>query len=378
MTIRLRVVVDAMAAPGSGPSARYTRDLTEALIRRAPGGTAVEGIVSSSPPEEYDAITAALPGLADLYKTSLARRELRAAWQLGLTTSPGGGIIHSPTLLAPMRRHDPAGGDQVVVTVHDTIATTHPDSLSSAEAAWRRAMLKRARKHADAIVATSHALATRLEERYGFGDRLRVVPPAPRGGLTAPGDEERRAALGLPGQYLVTVGTLEPRTGLVDLLTALARPGVPDLPLVIAGPATWGEQHVAAAADDAGLRPGRVRAIDGLTDAEYGTLLRHASAFIAPAHAEGHPEVVIEALSAGLPVVHSDTPEYTEAAAGSGLVVAVGVGGDPYADRLAASIAAVVEDRALADRMRIGGLDRARAFSWDDAADRTWQLHADL
>src|SRR5688572_8763367 len=114
MPIILRVVVDQVVAPVPGPLGIYTQALTSALIATAPAGCEVEGIVSSSPPTDYDRIAELFPGLSGLYKTSLARRELAAAWQLGLTTSPGGGMIHAPGLFAPLRRHDRTlGGDQV-------------------------------------------------------------------------------------------------------------------------------------------------------------------------------------------------------------------------------------------------------------------------
>ena len=170
MPTTLRMIVDQVVAPVPGPLGVYTQALTDALIRTAPRDCEVEGIVSSSPPGDYDRLAAMFPGLAGLYKTTLARRELAAAWQLGLTTSPGGGIIHAPGLFAPLRRHDrSAGGDQVVVTVHDLLAWTHPESLTNASVAWHRAMMKRARKHADAVVVPTHALAERLAD----GGRLR-------------------------------------------------------------------------------------------------------------------------------------------------------------------------------------------------------------
>ena len=88
MTTTLRVIVDQIVAPVPGPLGRYTRDLSRAIIAAAPRGCDVEAIVSSSPPDDYDRLLQEIPGLAGLYKTTLARRELAAAWQLGLTTSP--------------------------------------------------------------------------------------------------------------------------------------------------------------------------------------------------------------------------------------------------------------------------------------------------
>src|SRR5688572_22305722 len=223
MPTTLRVIVDQVVAPVPGPLGRYTEALTEALIATAPSGCAVEGIVSSSPPTDYDALLSRFPGLSGLYKTSLARRELAAAWQFGLTTSPGGGMIHAPGLFAPLRRHNSdAGLDQTVVTVHDLLAWTHPESLTSATVAWHKATMKRARKHADAVVVPTHALAERLAMVADFGDRVRVIGTAPRPGLVVGPDADQRAArLGLLREYIVVPGTLEPRKGLVDVFTAL-------------------------------------------------------------------------------------------------------------------------------------------------------------
>lgn len=379
MTTRLRVVVDQLTAPVPGSLGRYTRDLTQALIRTAPRNCEVAGIVSSSPPDDYEFIERTLPGLADLYRTSLARRELAAAWQMGLTTSPGGGIIHSPSLFAPLRKHDRDAGNQVVVTVHDTLAFSHPESLSTAESAWRRAMLKRARKYADAVVVSTHALAARIGDQFDFGDRIRVISTAARSELRIPHDaSERAVALDLPRDYLVTIGSLEPHRGVVDVLDALGRPGMPDLPLIVLGPREWGEQQLATVAEESGMRRGLVRALDTVSDADLAMVLGGATAFIAPAHEEGDPATLIEAFTLGTPVIHSDAPEYVETAAGASLSIPVGVAGDGYVDRLAAAISTVVNDDALAERLSIAGQDRARAFSWRDSAELVWQLHADL
>ena len=379
MTTRLRVVVDQLVAPVPGALGRYTHDLTRALIATTPANCEVAGIVSSSLPSDYEFIEQALPGLAELYRTSLARRELAAAWQMGLTTSPGGGIIHAPSLFAPLRRHDRTAGNQVVVTVHDTLAYSHPESLSPAETTWRRAMLKRARRYADAVVVPTHALAGRLAEHHDFGDRIRVVSTAARSGLVIPPDAaERVVALGLPSEYLVTIGSLEPHRGVVDVLGALGRSGMPSIPLIVLGPREWGEQQLATVAEESGIGKGMVRAHDALPDPDLAVVLAGATAFVAPAHEEVDPATLIEAFTLGTPVIHSDAPEYVETAAGAGLSVAVGVGGESYVNRLAAAISTVLTDSALATRLSISGSDRARAFSWTDSAERTWQLHADL
>ncbi|PWC04789.1 glycosyltransferase [Agromyces badenianii] len=379
MTTTLRVIVDQIIAPVPGALGGYTRDLTSAIIAATPRNCAVEGIVSSSPPDDYDRVLAELPGLAGLYKTTLARRELAGAWQLGLTTSPGPGIIHAPSLFAPLRRHDRSvDGSQIVVTVHDVLAWTHPEALSTTSVAWQKGMLKRARKHADAVVVPTHALAERLAEIADFGDRIRVIGTAPRGGLAVGVDAPTRAArLGLPSEYLAVPGTLEPRKGLVDVLAALGRRGVPEIPIVVLGPESWGDQHLITVAEEQGISPARITRLDDLDAADLAVVIAGATAFIAPSHVEGSGTAVIEAFSLATPVIHSDAPAYLEVSAGAGLAVPVGVG-DGYGDRLAAAITSVVTDSRLAEQLAIAGSDRSRAFSWRDSAERMWQLHADL
>ncbi|MGW9167728.1 glycosyltransferase [Agromyces sp. NPDC055658] len=379
MPTTLRMIVDQVVAPVPGALGRYTEALTESLIASAPSGCEVEGIVSSSLPADYDRLLARFPGLSGLYKTSLARRELAAAWQFGLTTSPGGGMVHAPGLFAPLRRHDRSTGDQTVVTVHDLLAWTHPESLTATTVSWHKGMLKRARKHADAVVVPTHALAERLAMVADFGDRVRVIGTAPRLGLKMPRDAADRAArFALPRDYLVTSGSLDPRSGVVDLLAALGREGAPDVPLVVLGPENWGELHLAAVAEEAGVAPGRVRALELADPADLATVLSGATAYVAPSHDEGAGTSLIEAFHLGVPVVHSDTPAYVEISADAGRAVEIGDGGAGYAQRLAGAIADVVGDADLAERLSVAGTDRAHAFSWRDSAERVWALHAEI
>ncbi|TDW30679.1 glycosyltransferase family 4 protein [Cryobacterium psychrophilum] len=379
--ITLRVVVDQMVAPVPGSVGRYTEELTRALIETAPAGCEVQGIVSSSPVDQYEKIEAALPGLVSLTKTTLARRELAVAWSLGVTASSGSGMIHAPSLLAPLRRHDRlSDGTQVAVTIHDVMAWTHPESLTPTTVAWTKTMAKRARKYADAIVVPSHAVATQLTEIMDFGDRVRVIGSAVGSGLVLPSGSlvsGRVAALGLPSAYIAATGTLDPRKGITALITALGLPGAPDLPLVVIGPDSWGELDIASVADEAGLEPGRVRAVSGLSDEDLAIVIARAAVFVYPSLEEGFALPIIEAFHLGTPVVHSDAPALVEAAGDAGLVVAR-ADAEGYSERLAAALSRVLTETELEQRLRIYGSDRAKAFSWRDSAELVWQLHADL
>ncbi len=109
-----------------------------------------------------------VPGIVRVDTAPLARRELATSWQLGIAAGAGGGMIHAPSLMAPLVRHDRVyDHDQTVVTVWDLAPWEAPDELPRTQVLWHRAMLKRAVKHADAVVVPTHAHA----------EALRVIAP---------------------------------------------------------------------------------------------------------------------------------------------------------------------------------------------------------
>ena len=376
----LRVIVDQIISPTPGGIGRYTEELTRALIETAPTGCDVTGVVSASPESDYEQVLTLLPGLSDLMKSPLARRELSLAWQHGFTKIPGSGMVHAPSLLAPLRRHDRINNqsDQVVVTIHDVVPWTHPETLTPHGVIWHKAMAKRAQKYADAVVVDTHAVASQLSEILDFGDRVRVISAAVSSKFALPIDAHERAIrLELPERYLLSIGTLEPRKGLRPLIRSLASNDDAGLPLLIAGPEGWGDLDVTAIALEAGLEPDRVRTMGHLDDADLAVALDRATVFVFPSLAEGFGLPVIEAFSLGTPVVHSDDPAVVEVAAGAGVTVALAPL-EGYPERLAKAIAALVFDEAHQERLRFAGTDRASTFSWTDSAEKVWQLHADL
>ncbi|WP_342768892.1 glycosyltransferase family 1 protein [Frondihabitans australicus] len=376
----LRVVVDQMLAPVPGGIGRYTEELTKQIIQVAPRGCDVEGIVSAHPQEDYDRLEDKLPGLASLYRSVLGRRELSIAWQTGTLGLPGRGMVHGTSLFTPLYKHDRSldPATQTAVTIHDTVPWTHPETLTAQGVRWHRAMAKRAWKFADAVVVPTHAVAAELAEYFDFGDRLRVIGGAVSPDLAVPDDADEIAdRLDLPERYALSVGTLEPRKGLEPLIRAMAHPDAPDIPLLVVGPEGWGDVQVSSVAEQAGLDDTRVRVMGRVPDATLAALLQRASVFVYPSLAEGFGLPVVEALSLGTPVVHSDAPALVEVAAGAGVVVPRD---DPagYPERLAQAMYQVVNDVELSTRLGVIGLDRARAFSWRDSAEKVWQLHADL
>lgn len=379
-TTTLRVILDQVGGETPSGVGRYALELTRQLIGTAPRGCDVMGIVPSSPQEEYDRIEAELPGLSRLFKSALDRRQLAAAWQHGFSRLPGSGMVHAPSLFAPLYRHDRLNnpGEQIVVTIHDAVPWTHPETLPASAVAWSRAMAKRAQRYADAIVVPTHAVAEQLTEALDLGDRIRVIAGAVSSTLALPDDADERAArLGLPSRYVLAMGPFEARKGISELIWALADPTAPAIPLVLAGPPSHADVDLDEVRKGARLSPDSVTALGALHDADLAVVYDRAAAVVVPSLAEGFALPVLEAMSFGTPVIHSDAPALLELAADAGLVVER----DDFAGyprRLAEAIRRVLEEPLLADELAVRGHDRVHAFSWRDAAEKTWQLHADL
>lgn len=377
--VLLRVILDSMLESAPRGIARYTEELTRALLATAPANCEVEGIVSACTAEEYRLVTEALPGLAALVKTALPRRELYSAWQRGVGMSAIRGMVHSPTLLAPLRRHDRAlqPGEQTVVTIHDAEPWLSPDADSPRAAALRQ-LAKRAEKYADAVVVPSHAVAADLERFVNLGERVRVIGLALPDSFAVPADAAAVAErLRLPASYLVALTGPELRQGAAELLAASTLPAFPDLPLLVVGPNGDGPRTLHALAVSAGATADRVRLLGELTDEELAVTLAQAAACVLPSRHEGFGLAAVAAFTLGTPVICSDTAALREVADGAGVLVALDPA-DSYPERLADTIAATLADPALLERLAVIGRDRARAFTWRDSAEQVWQLHADL
>ena len=353
----LAVIADQLLAPVPGGTGRYTRELLSAMAATVPDGWRLTSVVSGDPGSAAD-------GLGAIRVLRLPRRALIAAWEHGLPPWPGGDSVHAMTPLAPPSRR----GRRLVVTVHDTVPWTHPETLTPRGVAWHRRAIARAARDADGIVVPTAAIGSDLARWVEVRGDTWVVPEGVTdlGGLAAD-CPERLEEPTLPEKFVLAVGTIEPRKGYADLVRAVART---DLSLVVAGRQGWGGVDLLAEATECGLPAGRLRLLGGVSDAVLGTLLRRATVLAMPSLAEGFGLPVVEAMAAGVPVVHSDAPALVEVAGGAGIAVPRG---DP-----GALAAALRQARSRRSELAAAGVRRAREFSWERAARDVWRIHREL
>jgi glycosyltransferase involved in cell wall biosynthesis len=356
--MRVAVVLEQCLSPVPGGTGRYARELTAALAATAGPGDSV----TSWTAWHRDLEPARLPGVAGPRRLPLGARALAQAWQRGRGPAPGrADVVHAPTLLLPPRRSHA----RLVVTIHDAVPWTHPETLTAHGARWHRAMGRRAVRTADAVLVPTAAVAGELSRQLPAAP-LQVVGEGVASSIAvAPPDAAERAQrLGLPDRFALCVGTLEPRKGLDVALAALRDEQWPGLPLLVVGPTGWG---------DIRIPDGAARMLGRLSDEDLATVLQRATVLLAPSREEGFGLPVLEAMAHGVPAIVSDIPALVEVGRQGVLPVPVG---DPAA--LSAAAARLAADDEF--RVKLGTAGRARAadFSWNSAARACWQIYRDL
>ena len=351
--MRVALITEQLLAPVPGGVGRYTRELGGALAATAANADSVSGWTAW----HRDLASAQLAGVAGPRRLALPRRALSAAWARGPGPAPRtADVVHAPTPLFPPRR-----GRPLVVTIHDTVPWTHPETLTAARRRWHRTMAERA----VAPAAGDHG-ADRTPSPTSLPARC---PGWPRSGCTCLARASRRpccacpvrtrctrgaARLALPERYLLTLATLEPRKGL-DVLcrrwpaSACGRP-----PLLLVGQPAGAASTSRAAAAAAGL-PSSTGA--GAGPAAGRRSGRRAARRRGAGRAEprrGLRPAGAEAMAVGVPVIVSSSPCPRRGRRGRRVVTPVG---DLVA--LAERSRRCCADEALRDRLVAAG--RARA-----------------
>ncbi|HZO50804.1 MAG TPA: glycosyltransferase family 1 protein [Gaiellaceae bacterium] len=251
-------------------------------------------------------------------------------------------VLHCTTFRGPFRSRAP-----VVLTVHDLAVLRHPDAFPRWHRWTARTALEGVRAAA-AVVAVSEFTRRETVELLGVPEeRVRVVPNGVDPVFTAEGERA-------DGEYVLAVGTLEPRKNLARAVEAARLAGVE---LRVVGARGWGRVSV----------PGWV---GRTSDEELARLYRGARCLVYVSLYEGFGIPVLEAMACGTPVVTSAGGATEEVAGGAAVLV------DPTSvDAIAGGIEEAWRRR---DELVPLGLERARAFSWERAADAVEALWREL
>jgi glycosyltransferase involved in cell wall biosynthesis len=253
-------------------------------------------------------------------------------------------VLHCPTFRGPLG----SLSCPLVVTVHDLAVLRHPETFNLWTRQYSRLCVSRVARTARLVIAVSEATKRDVIALLGVPEaRIRVVPNGVADVFTADGPAEE-------GDYVLAVGTIEPRKNLRRLAEATRRLGVE---LRVAGAPGWGQVELGSG----------VRRLGRVTDEELARLYRGARCLAYPSLYEGFGIPIVEAMACGTPVATSRGGATEEVAGGAAVLV------DPLDP---AAIAAGIEEAvARRDEIVPAGLERARAFRWEAIARRTGQVY---
>jgi glycosyltransferase involved in cell wall biosynthesis len=206
---------------------------------------------------------------------------------------------------------------RAVLFIHDVLPIEMPEYFREAEYERFRARLANLARFGTAALVTTNVVREGLEAQLralGRTDFPICVAPIPVAPIFATEAAPDPALQGVP--YFVVCSTIEPRKNHLLLLQAwrelVRRDGAGAPKLVIVGGRGWKFEAVAALLDRSPALRDHVVEVSGLTTPSLKRLLDGAKALLMPSFAEGYGLPVVEALTAGVPVIASDIPVFRE------------------------------------------------------------------
>jgi len=251
------------------------------------------------------------------------------------------------------------------IVVYDLVPFVAGAEAQARAARIERVTIRAALRRAGALLCISEATRSDLVAYFPHASgRARVIPLAANARFAAPVEPAR-----LDKPYVLAAGTLEPRKNLVRLIQAWA--ALPDAVrnghlLALVGPMGWDVDATLVAAR---ARPQDVRLLGYVDDDRLAALYAGCAAFAYPSLYEGFGLPVLEAMTAGAPVITSTASSLPEVAGDAALLV------DPHDVRaLRDALAAVLSDPGRVAALREAGRARAARFSWERTARETREV----
>jgi glycosyltransferase involved in cell wall biosynthesis len=284
-------------------------------------------------------------------------------------------LLHCPKSAIPFRAPCP-----VVVTLHDLIPLKHPETERlAARLYWRLQIPIAARRSSFIITDSEHARQEIMADFDVPAERIRAVMLGFDPRMIEPRDPATgtavRARYGLPEQYLLYVGTIQPRKNIATLIEAFnllkKERGVPNR-LVIVGRKGWLYDQLFARISELGLAK-EIVFTGFVPDEDLPFIYDGARVFAYLSLFEGFGLPPLEAMACGVPVVTSNTTSLPEVVGDAGITL-------PPTDvgAVCDALWRILGDAALRETMSRNGAARARQFSWEAAARETLAIYRNV
>ncbi len=283
-------------------------------------------------------------------------------------------LLHSPDFIPPLRRNCLS-----VITVHDLSFLLFPGFMTR-ESANYYGQIDVAVRNTDHIIAASQSTADDIMRLLGTPEsKITVIYQAIDPIFRPISEREPLAAVrdryGIPEEFVLSVGTVEPRKNLPTLFEAFRL--VLDryksqAKLVVVGPLGWLVDDSLAAVERLCLQDD-VLFVKHVPTADLLHLYNAARALVMPSFYEGFGRPALEAMACGTPVIASNVSSLPEVVGDAGILVS-----PQEPEDIAVAICRVLNDAQLREEMRAKGLSRAACFSWEKAAQQTLDVYREV
>ncbi|MBN1935679.1 MAG: glycosyltransferase family 4 protein [Anaerolineae bacterium] len=283
-------------------------------------------------------------------------------------------IIHWTDFIPPLYNRRPS-----VITVHDLAFLLYPHFLTRDSAKYY-GLIDQAVRRADHIIAVSEATKRDLVRLTGTPPKKITVIYEAAESIYFPVQD--RDALDdicnkhcLPEQYILFVGTVEPRKNLKTLVRAfdmLRSNYKAEAHLVIAGKPGWLYEDVDQLVEELGLQ-NKIHFLGRVPTADLPLLYNAAQMLVLPSFYEGFGLPPLEAMACGIPVIVSNTSAMPEVVGDAALRVEPG-----DVEGFAVAMNRLLSETDLRADMVDKGRKRAKRFSWDRAAQETLEVYQKL
>jgi glycosyltransferase involved in cell wall biosynthesis len=267
----------------------------------------------------------------------------------------------------------------VVVSIHDLSFEHLPNTFTWRSRKQLRITVRRTARQASQVIALSEYARSDIVNTYQVSpDKISVIPLSAGDHFRPITDEEElqrvRQTYGIEGEYMLSVGAIQPRKNLGRLVAAYSHlrgaKSEGKLPkLVLAGKCAWLYDETLRAIKELKLSDSIV--LTGyVPESDLPALYSGALCFIYPSYFEGFGLPPLEAMQCGVPVIVGDRTSLPEVVGDAGVLV------DPFdVKALAAAIEKVVSDSTLRAKLSLQGLARAKLFDWRETARQTLAVY---
>lgn len=257
----------------------------------------------------------------------------------------------------------------ISTTIHDMTCWVVPETHTPANVAANKAFAEHVYPLSRGLLAVSEATRQdvcrllRLPE-----EKVEVVPNGIAAHYFDVPDfegERVRKALKLPEQFILCVGTIEPRKNIVRLLNAwdaLPPDRKENWQLVLAGPIGWADEQTIHRVKHGAS----VRYLGYVPEADFPGLFRAATAFAYPSLYEGFGLPPAQALAMGVPVLTSNISSLPEVC-GDGAVYV-----DPYSEtEIRDGLERLMGNEELRRLLGKAGRRHVQQYTWENAAAKS-------